>query len=226
MKRYLMVLVAMIAMTAVLAAGAAWGQATPATPSAGEYDLEKQPLNHLGVGLFFQDVVALTPGTGGFIGPVSGAVMGVAFTYQRRLSSESGWFLDAGAGDGWGREANEVVQPIAFTKRTSFSAQYGRAGMGYEVRITDKASAFASAGVFYSATRARFDNGGSAVDGARFKTWGLDQALGLRVAVGGAVALHGELVASHGWGSGKGPDAAYRATVKSGAARGGVLFGF
>jgi hypothetical protein len=197
-----------------------------ATPSEDDHDIADLPLNRFGVGFFFQDVVTLTPGTGGFIGRVDGAVMGVAGTVQRRLSSGSSWFLDAGAGYGSGEETVHVLQPLAFTDRASFRALYGRAGMGYEVRLTREASAYASGGVFYSSARARFDNGGIAVDGARFIAWGLDQALGARVTLGGEAGLYGEHVASYGWGSGRGPDARYRASVKNGGFRGGLMFGF
>jgi hypothetical protein len=221
---------ALIAVLAVVAALPAWAglpaETVAVSSSTGDWDIADLPRNRLGVGIFFQDVVALTPGTGGFIAPVDGAVIGVAGTYQRRVSLDSGWFLDAGAGYGVGKETVQVFQPFAFRDVTSFTAAFARAGLGYEVRLSRHASAHASGGLFYSRTRATFDNGGSKVDGERFNAFGIDEALGGRLDLHGGAGLYGEHYTSFGWGSGRGPDAKYSASVKYGCYRGGLIVGF
>ena len=220
----------LIVILVVVAAAPAWADPHPESlataSSVSDRGLADQPRNRAGIGIFFQDVVALTPETGGFIAPLDGAVIGVAGTYQRRLSFDGGWFLDAGAGYGVGTETIEVFQPFAFKDKTSFKAVYGRAGLGYEVRLSQRASAHASGGLFYSRTRATFDNGSSKVDGENFNAFGIDKALGGRLSLSGNTGLYCEQYSAYGWGSGRGPDAKYSASVKYGCYRGGLMFGF
>lgn len=215
---------------ALLAAVPAWSEPHPEfytnTASGTDRDLYDLPRNRLGVGIFFQDVIALTPGTGGFIAPVSGAVIGVAGTYQRRLTLNGGLFLDTGAGYGIGEEVTQVYQPFAFKDKTTFRSAFGRAGLGYEVRLTRKATAHASGGLFYSRTRATFETASSEDDGEVFNTIGFDKALGGRLGLGGTAGLSFEQYTAYGWGSGRGPDAKYSASVKYGCYRGGLIFGF
>jgi hypothetical protein len=212
---------------AVIPAGATAHPEPYVPPSAADdRDPADLPRNRLAVGLFFQDVVALTPAAGGFIAPLEGAVIGVAASYQRRTSYGGGWFLDLGGGYGVGEEAVQVFQPFAFKDKTSIRAAFGRGGVGYEVRLTRRVVAHGGSGLFFSRTRATFDNGSSTVEGETFNAFGLDAALGGRVGMGGNTGLYAEHYAAYGWGSGKGADAKYSASVKVGGYRGGLTLGF
>lgn len=222
--RGLIAALALIAGTATVAG--AHPEAFHAAESVADRDAVDLPLSRFGIGIFFQDVVALTPGTGAFIAPVGGAVIGVAGVFQHRFSPEGGWYLDVGAGYGVGHETIRVLLPVAFKDETSFKALYARAGLGYEVRIHQKVSGHAGGGLFFSRTRATFHNGPSTTDGEKLDVFGIDHALGGRVGMGGTVDLYCEHFGSYGWGAGKGPEAEYSATVKQGGYRGGLMFGF
>jgi len=218
-----------IVLLVILAAAPAWAgppAEAPASSADSDHDIADLPRDRLGVGVFFQDVTALTPGTGGFIAPVEGAVIGVAGTYQHRLSLDTGWFLDLGGGYGTGKQTTEVFQPFAFRDVTSFALTFARGGLGYEVRLTRRATAHAGGGLFYSRARATFENGASTTHGERFTTIGLDESIGVRLELEGNLGLGGEQYAAYGWGSGRGSDAKYSAAVKTSGYRAGLIVSF
>jgi len=196
----------------------------PAAAVAGDGDIADLPNLSVGVNWNFQDVHAFFPSTFG-LQPAGGAVAGLGLTYKNRLSSSDGWFVDAGAGIGWGGD-KVVDETIDVTQKANFTSIYGNAGLGYMVPITKKVSAYGSGRLFYSTTTLTADNGTTEEDGEPFKVFGVEKALGGSVKIGERYSLYGEHYSQFGWGSGKGNDTRYNETVKYGCYRGGLLMHF
>lgn len=191
--------------------------------------LESLPKQQFGVHTFYQDVHALQPssGPGSPVFSYGGSVIGLGADYTFRPNVSSGFYLRGIAGYGFGGEKIEVEQTgITFTDKVTFKALYGSAAGGIITPITKKTSVYGQAGLFYSTTKATFDDGTDEIDGEPFNVFGLDTAVGLRWNCGGKSGVFFEHYSQFGWGSGEDGDAKYNETVKYGCFRGGYAFGF
>lgn len=190
--------------------------------------LNQLPRSEAGVNVFYQDVHAVTPGGSGVpIFGFGGAVVGAGAHYQYRPNVNSGFYLRGMGGFGVGSQTAEWdVGSISVIDKVSFSSVYGSAAGGVIMPIRRTTGAYAQAGLFYSTTKATFDDGTDEEDGEPFKVIGIDTAIGLRQGIGGKNSLFFEQYSQYGWGSAKQDGSEYKESVKYGCFRGGIHFGF
>jgi hypothetical protein len=220
-------LLAALALLVVLPAAAlAAGEDAPLSVS----ELSAKDLTNLslGVNVGFQDVHALVPftgtGTPTFGGVSGGSVLTIGALYRNRLGADSPWYVDAGAGVGFGGAKIEWGGTIDVTQKEKFSSVYGNVGAGYLQTLTRKTAIYGGARLFYSSTKLTYEDDDDEFEGEPFKVFGFEPNMGCSHRLNDRISLTGEFYQQYGWGSGEVGDTKYNETVKYGCWRGSVMF--
>jgi hypothetical protein len=183
--------------------------------------LNELPRKELGLHLFYQDVSALAPGGTSTFGS---GVIGLGASFSMRPNPGSPLYIRGVAG--WGRGSEKLEDPGLVYDGT-YSTLYGSAAAGLILPITRRGAVYGQGGLFYSTTRAEFEDDTNSIEGEPFGVFGIDTAIGLRYGVGsGNNSVFLEHYNQLGWGSGEDGDIKYSSTVKYGCFRGGYNFGF
>lgn len=174
----------------------------------------------------------MTPnGGGGLIQGFDANVIGLSASLRSGLGQSGRWYYQIDGAYGVGSERRSSDTGVStFVDEVKVSMYYGQAQFGYRHPLSGVARVFASGGLKYASTGARFDSQSgtftSSIESERMSGIGLTRTLGGEVDLTPRIALRSEFYNSFLWLRAEDQGAEYRQTFKEGCFRATLVFGF